>query len=171
MRYLWRNSFFGLFILCFLGCSTSSYRVVKRYERRHELKVTPDRIALQCEQIEAVDGEESMYGFMIHVLDEEKTVLSIIQGNTLPKETCFERIERLSEILSHSEFVFVTGIGDMDPRKKEERTHTFPKHGTFHDNGRVLQFMLLTNGQGACYDAYYHERKPCPRDEFPMKEI
>jgi hypothetical protein len=41
-------------------------------------------------------NKEVPYGFMIHVLDEEKTVLNVSQTNNLSKQESFERIEKIN---------------------------------------------------------------------------
>jgi hypothetical protein len=50
----------------------------------------------------------------------------------------------------------------------DQESYSFPKHGTFHGNGRILSFNVIANENGECYAAYY-AGKPCPRDEFPIK--
>jgi hypothetical protein len=106
---------------------------------------------------------------MIHVLDDNKTVLSILQGNRLDKESCFERIQKIGKILKGGRRIYIGGMGSIDEaRKVDEFTYTFPKWGTFRGNGRVLQFGVIVNEHGACYSAYEREEKPCPRDEFPI---
>jgi hypothetical protein len=154
-------------ISCLAGCATSSYRVSNRYGRRIELEATPDRIVLQCEK--ALEDSDAIYGFMIHVLDEEKTVLDVVQTNNLDKQSCFERIEQISHILQTGKKIYIAGFGDIDdPREIEEWKHTFPRFGTFNSNGRMLQFAAIANEHGTCYDAQYGDEKPCPRDEFPI---
>lgn len=164
------NSLFVFILLCSIGCATSSYRVSGREGRKIELKVTPDRIILECEL--ASENKEVPYGFMIHVLDEAKTVLSVVQTNNLSKEDCFKRIEKISHILRTGKSIYIAGIGDIDdPREVEKWKHTFPKFGTFSANGRMLQFFAIANESGLCYDAYHGDRKPCPHgDEFPIKQ-
>jgi hypothetical protein len=154
--------------LCLVGCATSSYRVSSREGRKVELDVTPDRVVLECEL--ASENKEVPYGFMIHILDEEKTVLNVTQTNNLSKEDCFRRIEKISHILRTGKRIYIAGIGDIDdPKKVEKWTYTFPHLGTFSGNGRMLQFFAIANENGSCYDAYYGDRKPCPRGgEFPI---
>ncbi|OFZ27998.1 MAG: hypothetical protein A2381_02750 [Bdellovibrionales bacterium RIFOXYB1_FULL_37_110] len=62
-------------------------------------------------------------------------------------------------------------MGNLNnPRKKENVTFTFPHHGTFHGNDRMLQFMVIANEHGDCDSAYRGDSKPCPRGEFPIKK-
>ncbi len=118
---------------------------------------------------ESSDGE-TFFGFMLHVLDDEKTVLDILQSNRLDENGCLERIQKIGRILEGGNRIYIGGMGSInEPRKKEKFTHTFPKLGTFHSNGRVLQFAVIANEHGACYSAFKREEKPCPRDEFPIE--
>src|SRR6187399_1968191 len=74
-----------LVIKSLVGCSTPGYRVDKKSGGKIELKVAPERIVLECEEI---PGDEVLYGFMIHVLDDENTIMDLAQGNRLDKKTC-----------------------------------------------------------------------------------
>ncbi len=133
-----------------------------------ELEVTPDRVHLICEH--ASENREIPYGFIISVLDDESTVLSVAQMNTLSKKDCSERLEKIGRILKDGKRIYIAGIGNInEPREAEEWRYTFPKFGTFNTNGRVLQFFAIANEHGACFDAYHGDRKPCPhREEFPI---
>lgn len=163
------KAFILVTILFPTACATSSYQLGRSDRNRQELLVTPDRVVTTCTR-ESSDGEV-FYGFMIHVLDDKKTVLSILQGNRLDKESCLERIQIIGKILNGGNRIYVGGMGSInEPRKVEEFTYTFPKWGTFHSNGRVLQFAVIANEHGACYSAYEREEKPCPRDEFPITD-
>jgi hypothetical protein len=157
---------FPFVILILAGCSSPGYRVDKKDGRKIELKVTPERIALECEEI---PGREVLYGFMIHVLDDENTIMDLAQGNRLDKKTCLRYIERISLILKKGRSIYLAGIGNLDePRVKGEFKYTFPKLGTFFTNGRSLHFFAIANEHGGCFHAYNGEEKPCPRDEFPI---
>jgi len=158
---------FSCVFLGLAGCATSSYKVAKTAGRRVELAVTSDRVILECEL--ASENREVPYGFMIHVLDNEKTVLDVVQTNTLDKKSCFERIEKIGKILQTGNRIYIAGYGDIsDPRTVEQWQHTFPRLGTFNANGRMLQFSAIANEQGSCYSAQFRDEKPCPRDEFPI---
>lgn len=171
MRFLKRNSCFFMVSFFFLiGCATSSYRIGNQDFNRVELCVTPDRVLLECEWIHDSDIKEySPYGFMMHVLDEEKTVLSVIKGSVMDKESCFERIEKINKILKEGKNIYIAGMGDLnDLRVKEENTYIFPQ-GIFYGNGRVLQFMFIENEFGSCYSSYREQGgDPCPRGGFPI---
>jgi hypothetical protein len=98
---------------CFLlpllatGCATSTYRVFNSGEYGTELSVSPDRVLLECEDLSDAD-EKGLSGFMIHVLDEENTVLTLVQGNTLDKGSCDRRAKKIGEILKEgSVLIFV----------------------------------------------------------------
>lgn len=156
-----------------MSCSTSSsYRVGKQGNNSVELNVTPDRVLLECEWIYDADipDPEDAYGFMIHVLDDENTVLSVTQNNLLDKESCYDRINFISSILKRGKIIYIGGMGDLkDPRKTEKHEYTFPGIGTFRGNGRVLQFGVIANEKGQCFDAHRAGEKPCPRDPFSIK--
>ena len=95
MAFLKVNKYF--LILLFMsssGCVTSLYKINRKYETRFELKLTPDRVLIQCEKLN--DDDDIFYGFMFHVLDDQQTITSVIQGNRLDKESCFERMEKIN---------------------------------------------------------------------------
>ncbi len=155
-------------LLPLMGCATSTYRVLNSGEYGTELSVSPDRVLLECEILHDAD-EPGLAGFMIHVLDEENTVLSLVQGGALDEKSCERRIKRISEILRKGNRIYIAGTGDLNDPGKKGKAYAFPKKGTFDRNGRVLGFVAIANEQGACYDAYSGEEKPCPRDPFPLK--
>lgn len=163
-----KNIFWMFLILT--GCATSTYRISNQDDHSAELNVSPDRVLLECEWLYDADIK-GLYGFMIHVLDEEDTVLTISQGNTLDKGSCDRRIKKIGAILRDGKNIYIAGIGDINkPRVKSKRSYHFPKLGTFHSNERALQFIAIANEHGVCYDAYSGDEKPCPRDPFPKKK-
>ena len=164
------SSFYFLTFFIFIGCATSSYRILNQDDQSTELTVSPDRIVLECEWLYDADIK-GRYGFMIHVLDEENTVLTVNQGNTLNKEDCDRRIKIISKILREGKNIYIAGIGNLnEPRVKGKRTYSFPQKGIFYDNERTLQFVAIANEYGSCYDAYSGEEKPCPREPFPTQK-
>ena len=171
MQTLKRNKRCYFLILFFLfGCATSSYRILDQDDQSAELSVSPDRIVLECEWLYDADIK-GRYGFMIHVLDEENTVLTVNQGNTLGKKDCDRRIKIISKILKEGKNIYIAGIGNInEPRVKGKRSYFFPQKGTFFDNERTLQFVAIANEYGSCYDAYSGEEKPCPREPFPTQK-
>jgi hypothetical protein len=172
MVALKRNSFFLFIFLFFIsGCSTSSFFLLKQDENAAEFKVTPDRILLECEYQFDNDTKDS-YGFLMHVLDDENTVITVAQMNILDSESCLKRIQKIKKILSTGKIIYVGGMGYLtEPRRREEKQYTFPHIGTFHGNGRTLQFIVIANEQGLCYDAYSGEKKPCPAEPFSLKSL
>lgn len=162
------NNFLPLITLaCSFGCVTSSYRLGQSDKNRQEIIVTPDRVTMTCTK-ESSDGD-AFYGFMLHVLDDEKTVLDILQGNRLDEDGCLEWTKKIGKILKGGTRIYIGGMGTInEPRKAEKFTYNFPKLGTFHSNGRILQFAVISNENGGCFSAYHREEKPCPRDEFPV---
>lgn len=155
------------------GCTNPSFRVLNQDEGRTELLVTPDRILLQCEDVqdptEPIDPD-GRYGLMIHVLDEENTVSTIIQGNILGKKDCSSRLNEIEKIIKSGKEIYIGGMGNLkDPRKKDiEYPKLFRGKGTFYSNSRVLQFSVIMNEKKACWTAHYGRDRPCPRDEFPI---
>jgi len=176
MRVLKRNS--GVAVLLSFGslfaCTTSSYNVVQD-DYLTEIRVTPDRVLLECEDIidHANAGDpEGNFGFMIHVLDEEDTVLTLIQEPVIGRKDCFKRHEDITKILKGGKSIYIAGHGALDePREKKARTYSsFPKRGVFYGNGRGLQFSVIQNENGRCYSAYNGTYEPCMPEEFPIKK-
>jgi hypothetical protein len=105
------------------------------------------------------------------VLDDQNTVVEIIQSTDLDGKYCQDRMKKISRILKRGHKIYVGGMGDLDePRIKEDETYTFPGHGTFSTNGRSLQFMVIANESGDCYGAFNREGEACPPKPFPIKD-
>ncbi len=161
----------GVLTLLISGCATSSFKLIKQDENAAELKVTPDRVAMKCEYQPDHDTKNA-YGFLMHVLDDENTVVTVAQGNVLDKVSCFRRIQKIGKILKTGRIIYVGGMGYLTkPKRKENETYAFPNLGTFHGNGHTLQFMVIANEQGLCYDAYSGDESPCPREPFSLKNL
>lgn len=143
-----------MLMLPLFGCVTSSkYHVNKPNSLGTDIEVSPDRIIAECEFITDYEGDyPNPHGFMIHILDNEKTVLTVSAGTVLAKKDCFERLNISEKIIKNANTVFVRGRGDAEaPIEMESFSHSFPKHGTFHDNGRSLNFLGIWNDKGQCY--------------------
>lgn len=156
------------------ACTTSSYRVIDRDAYRTEIQVTPDRILLECEDIidhENAGDPDGNFGFMIHVLDDEDTVLTLIQEPVIGRKDCFERKADIEKILHNGKSIYIGGHGTLDePRENGKRIYSsFPKRGTFHENGRGLQLSVIRNENGRCYSAANGTDEPCMPEEFPIK--
>lgn len=153
-----------------LGCASSSYKIDSQTEGRTQLLVTPDRVNLECYRLTDYTGDiKEAHLFSMNVLDENKTVLTVSQGNILGKEDCLRRINKIGKILKSGDKIFIGGMGSLDkPREVSERRYSFPGLGQFPANGRNLQFMVVWNDKGLCYNAYSGGQKPCPADEFPI---
>jgi hypothetical protein len=161
-----------LFLLS--ACATSSYRVVNVDGFRTELLVTPDRISLECEDIkdhEDVGSPEGNFGFMIHVLDEENTVLTLIQGPVTTRRFCLEQQKAIEKVLKNGKIIYIAGHGSLDePRKMGKTTYSsFPKPGVFRGNGRVLMYAVIRNEHGQYYSKDNGSKEPCMPPEFPIK--
>ncbi len=172
MVFLKRNSFIQFGILFLLaGCATSSFKLLKQDENAAELKVTPDRVLLECE-FQPDHDTKNAYGFLMRILDSENTVVTFAQTNVLDKVSCFRRLQKIGKILKTGKVIYVGGMGYLTkPKIKEDHKYTFPNIGTFHGNGHSLQFMVVANEQGLCYDAYSGDEDPCPREPFSIKNL
>jgi hypothetical protein len=160
------------FFLLLSACTTTSYRI-KQDNGRTELTITPERILLECEYIKNYSGDiKDAYGFMMHILDEENTVLNVTQTNVLNKKDCFERIQKIGKILRGGRIITVGAFGEMkEPRTQvASLTYTFPSLGKYQFNGHDLKFGTIWNENNQCYDAQFATQKPCPRDEFPIHQ-
>jgi hypothetical protein len=169
-----RNSLLcSVLIFVIGGCVTSIYQLQNQFGSRVELVVSPDRVLVECEYQGDYSGDiKRPHGFMIHVLDEENTVLGLSHGTVLDENVCFERLHAIRKILKNSRTVHIGGIGDISkPREQKGHQYEFPGLGTYHYNGRHLAFMAIWNSEGQCYDNYYGNQKPCPRDEFSPKQV
>jgi hypothetical protein len=168
-----KNSFLLLFLIISSCASTlkpSFYKTGEMKGHRAEIHSSPDRIAIECTKESDEDPGKS-YGFTIDILDEEKTIVSVIQTNLLSKEACLDTHKHVSKILKNGKEIYIAGMGVItDPRVKEKWTRYIPGHGTFHTNGRSLQYMFIANEKGQCYGAYTADTKPCPRGNFPIKD-
>lgn len=173
MGFLKNSALLFLFVTC--GCATSSYHLIRQRTLAAEIKVTPDRIIMECEfqyKGEDGDGDGDGYGFLMYVLDDANTVLSVVQTNVLDKKSCFRRIQKIGKILKTGRTIYIGGMGNItEPRSEESRTYTFPGFGTFHGNGRATQFAVIANERGLCYDAYSGDEQPCPREPFSLKNL
>lgn len=169
MQNLKRNRSYYLILLVFIvGCTTASYRVTPWGKLKNEITTTPDRILLECEYVADYSGDlKNPYWFWMRILDEKNTVLIASRGNVLDKEDCFEGITEIKKILKNGKTISIGGMGDLnEPRQNEKTAYLYPGLGTFYGNGRDLQFMMIWNEHGQCYDSQYGKGKPCPRDDF-----
>lgn len=160
---------FTVLTLLLSGCATSSYRILFQDDSAAELSVTPDRVLLECEDLYDADIK-GLYGFMIHILNDKGEVLTVVQGNTLDKDSCEHRLKGIEKILREGKKIYIAGRGDL--KKVDSSSHeeyAFPKKGKFRSWGRTLGFVAIANESGLCYDAYSgFEEKPCPPEPFPF---
>lgn len=152
------------------GCATSSYRTFSSGGFATELFVTPDRVSMECEDLYDAD-EKGFAGFMMYVLDEQNTVLTLVQGNKIDKESCERRLRKIGKILRNGKKIYIAGTaGDLSEPRKRGKSYLFPNKGKFESNERVLGFSAIANEYGECFDGYSGEEKPCPREPFPLKK-
>lgn len=172
MAFLNRNkvaSFLLFFLVC--GCATSSFDVIKQGNFVVELKVTPDRILLECEPQRGHEVENA-YGFIMHILDDKKTVLTVAQFNILAKEECFDGLRKIGKILKTGKFIYVGGMGNMtESNKRNNQKYTFSRLGTFQNNGKTIKFMVIANEHRLCYDAQDGDKGICPREPFSLRNL
>ncbi len=170
-----KNKLCLLATLAFLSaCATSSYKINAQADNTIELAVTSNRVLVECEYQEGYDGEiKKPHGFMMHVLDEENTALSLILPRVITQKDCITHLKATTKILKNSPKVYIGGAGTIDddkPRDKSERKYIFPGLGTFPGNEHVLNYWTIWTDTGQCYDVVYGHEKPCPRENFPMKK-
>jgi hypothetical protein len=155
-----------LFVLLLQGCATSHYHAGKPTALGTDIVITPDRVITQCEFIDNYTGDYSdPYGFMIHILDNENTVLTASSGTVLEKKDCLRWQTAADNIIRNGKTVTVRGRGNAeDPISMEKFKHTFEKHGTFFGNGRSLNYLAIWNDKGQCFDVFNRDN-PCPKQE------
>jgi hypothetical protein len=155
------------------ACTSSAFRVIDMDRYRTELQVTPDRILLECEDIkdhENAGDPEGNFGFMVHVLDDENTVVNLIQEPVTTRKYCFERLKEIDQVIKNGKIIYIGAHGSLDePRVKEMRSYSFDKKGPFFGNGRSLQLSVIKNEHGQCYSAMSAASEPCMPPEFPIK--
>lgn len=168
-------SFFALFLV---ACTTAptqqsdtksqppqpDYQLVRNSNGSAQFIVAPERVVLQCEFL-FKEHRVAFYGFMIHILDEENTVVTVAQGNKLGKKDCFNYLNKITKLLSRGRSIYINAYGSMgEPKVVEKWAYTFPKLGTFHGNGRTAQFGSILNEHGDCFDSSNGDKKPCPSE-------
>lgn len=148
MHFLRNNIFI---ILIFLqGCSSSSFEISVDKDGGVDVIATSDRFLPYCEKVIKDDGTVS-YGFMVLFLDEQKTVGGAA-GMLTTENTCLKWKRGAQKILDAGESVTLKGFGDMEePRTGEEFTYTFEKYGTYHSNGRSMDFFSIRNKHSGCF--------------------
>jgi len=159
-----------LFFLFLNSCTTSRYSVGIANALGTDIKVSPDRIITECEFITDYDGDRKQpYGFMIHILDLQNSVLTVSNGIILEKEDCLERQAAADKIIKNAQVVTVRGRGDAEaPMVKEEFKHIFIKHGTYFGNGRSLNFLAIWNDKRNCHSIFNGEDDPCLKLNKPL---
>lgn len=170
-----KNKFILLAVLTsFLSaCTTSSYKINAQGDNAIELAVTSNRVLVECEYQEGYDGDiKNPHGFMMHVLDEENTVFSLILPRVVTQKDCITHLKATTKILKSFPKVYIGGAGTFDgPKSKSENKYIFPGLGNFPGNERVLNYWAIWTDTGQCYDVIYGNEKPCPREKFPVKKL
>ncbi|OYZ11026.1 MAG: hypothetical protein B7Y39_19775 [Bdellovibrio sp. 28-41-41] len=165
MDTLQKNKLFMMVILFSLfGCTTATYRAYKENSLGTDIEVSPDRVITECEFITDYEGDrKNPYGFMIHILDLQKTVLTVSNAVVLEKEDCLERQTAVDKIIKNAhQILTIRGRGDAEaPIVKEKFKSTFKKHGTYFGNGRSLNFISVWNDKRDCYNVLGDEDSAC----------
>lgn len=168
MLHLVRNNILCVSVLLLMGCATSTNKARQLTNVGTEIVASTDRVLVQCEYQDGYDGEaKEPYGFMMHILDDEKAVLKLIVEPVLEKKDCFEILDATNKILNNSKVVHIGSFSPLygAPKKTDDR-YTFPGVGTFQGNGQVLNYQAIWNDYGQCYDVGSETKKPCPKDDL-----
>lgn len=164
----------ALFLCVFVGCATSSFKIKKETNSLTELLVTPDRIILQCEELNE-DPDVGAYGFMVHVLDEKQTVTTSALSIRPDKENCERFIQKIDRILKNGRQIYIWNRTKLSSQKRRNDEpnfrYTFPGHGIFFSNGRSLEFVTIANEKGQCYSPTYGKDELCPPFPFPIENL
>lgn len=161
MRSLKRTSIF-LLVVSQLGCASSVYQTAIPAKDKNVITVTADRLSLECENLQSDEAE--YYGFSIYVLDNEKTVTSVIQTNALDKESCEERLSKIGKIIKNGKRINIFGYGSLKEPRVFSRDKVQFGSRDFQKNGRVLQFIYITNEKGECFNGYQIPGKSCAQE-------
>ena len=155
-----------VFLFSLSGCVSARYHAGKEKPLGTDIEVSPDRVIVECEFITDYDGDYSdPYGFLIHVLDLQNTVLTLSSGTVLEKEYCFEILKISEKIIKNAQLVTLRGRGDAHSPIEMDYTfkHIFKNHGTYFGNGRNLNFLAIWNDKGQCYDAFHRGDEECQK--------
>lgn len=151
MNFLKNN--FIILLLSIYGCTSinSTYRQSVTKTGGVEVVATPDRFSPYCEKV-IKDDDTISYGFMIMFLDEEKTI-GIATGMLTSDKACFAWQAEVKKILSQGRSVSLRGFsnGMEGPRIVEDFVYNFEQHGTYHSNGRSMDFFSIRNNYGKCF--------------------
>lgn len=159
-----------VFTIFFVGCATSSYKIINQKNMATEIEATPDRIIMECERVET-DDRGVVAGFMIHVINDKNKSITIVQTNALDIESCETRFKKIDKIIKNGKKIYLAGIGDVEePHPIQLYEHNFPHHGIIQDSGGSLQFIAIQNELKQCFGAFSAEEKPCPPEPFPLKK-
>ena len=121
-----RNKFCLLLLApCFLGCTTSPFRISKVQDNAVEILTSPDRILVECEHLDRDDGEIAD-GFMLHLLSDENSVITVSEGSSIDPESCANRIKYIGQLLANDQKIYVAGFGNLrNTREDMSRSFTF----------------------------------------------
>jgi hypothetical protein len=154
-------------VLVLSGCTSPSYfRIDKEFNYKTEVKVTPDRVIVNCED---VIGDKSYFALFIYVLDEENSVSSISRFSPNDEQGCQEIKDKIDRIVMEGKEIYIGGMGSLnEPRQQGSRKYFFKGHGTYYLNKREIQFMVIANEKGRCFSFANGDDPPCPPEPFPI---
>ena len=181
MKNLSLNNSILIFLVILASCSTtrnyntedSFFLIKNESDGAAEVVLTPDRILLQCVDMEEDPDEGGRYLFMIQMLDEENTVATSMWGPRPDKKGCENIFRKVNRILKKAKRVYIGSWNNLttEPRVENRRlSYEFPRHGTFYDNGRVIQFGVITNDKGECFNSMAGKDEPCLQFPFPLEK-
>jgi hypothetical protein len=176
-NYLKINSFILIFFFSptFTSCVTSSYLVLHRAEWSSGIIATGDRIIFSCEDVQDPESPiepDGRYGFMIWVLDDQKTATNFVQTSIVTKKDCLNRMDRLEKLKRVAKRFYIAGHGDIDEvESKPEKFYNFPDKGAFKENGKSIGFAVFKADNGECFTKNFGSGNPCPKVVgFPRAE-
>lgn len=135
------------------GCSSinSTYKESISETGAVEISTTRDRISAYCEKV-VKDDDTIAYGLMILFLDDMKTV-GIATGMLTSEKACSEWQKEARAVLSQGNSISLRGFdnGMKQPRTVESFEYNFENYGTYHSNGRAIDFFSIRNEHGKCF--------------------
>lgn len=166
------------FLLLITACTTTNYNTQESYFIAKNIKfglteivATPDRIIAKCEELDE-DPDEGRYGFGVFILDEKNTVVMSGLNIRPDKENCYKHLKKVNTLLKRSKSVYIASRGSIgeEPLDPGQFKYKFPKHGTYYSNGQYLDWALISNDRGDCYNPHAKPKESCLEYPFPIEK-
>lgn len=167
------NSKSKLFIFAFVvinlvGCISSTVKT-KKQGGAYEFISSRERIITQCERVEKDDGEVA-YGFFVHLLTNEKKVISLWYPLLMTEDGCIKSEKKAHRIIKHGKSIYLAGRGDLEGiDKTNEYKYEFPGKGVFPGSRSFMEFFAIANEKGDCFSPLNEPEKKCLSYPFPLK--